>query len=102
MFLRIQVVDYRKKHHTANEKDQCHDQSVYDVPNRFLQVYGKNVKLLDFAFYTVLKNRTFLYLLSIAKIFLKETKGVEASRRKPAATRQSPPPNDWRPPMKTG
>ena len=38
----------------------------------------------------------------MASIFRRETKGVEASSRNPAATRQSPPPKDLRPPMKMG
>jgi len=41
-------------------------------------------------------------LLRVASIFRRETKGVEDSRRNPAATRQSPPPKDLRPPMNIG
>ena len=38
----------------------------------------------------------------MANILRNDTNGVEASRRKPAATRQSPPPKDLSPPMKMG
>ena len=38
----------------------------------------------------------------MANIFRIETNGVEASNKNPAATKQSPPLKDWRPPINTG
>jgi len=38
----------------------------------------------------------------MASIFRNETNGVEASNKNPAATRQSPPLKDLRPPINTG
>ena len=38
----------------------------------------------------------------MASIFLSETKGVDASNKNPAATKQSPPLKVLRPPINTG